>query len=130
MNGRKALALGALWMAIAVALGALGGHALKDQLVAAEKLETWHTAVRYHAWHALGLLLLGSLTRVGELAERGGLVGWMFLVGSLCFSGSLYVLSLEPSATWMGPVTPLGGLLLILGWLGFARLFLSSEAPS
>ena len=124
MNSRKALFAGALSMALAVALGAFGAHALKDTLESSGHLDTWHTAVRYQAWHALGLLALGLLTRGPSQAGQAGgrLVGWAFLVGSLFFSGSLYALSLEPSATWLGPVTPLGGLLLILGWLGFAKL--------
>jgi uncharacterized membrane protein YgdD (TMEM256/DUF423 family) len=122
MNSHKALAVGALWMGVAVALGAFGAHALKDELQRTDHLETWHTAVRYQAWHALALVALGLMTSRPGTAGSGRWVGWMLLLGSLCFSGSLYGLSLEPSATWLGPVTPLGGMLLILAWLGFARV--------
>jgi uncharacterized membrane protein YgdD (TMEM256/DUF423 family) len=133
MNSRKAIAAGALWMALAVALGAFGAHGLKEQLLAVEGgsgLDNWHTAVRYQAWHALALVLLGVVTSRAGCTDRGALIGWAFLVGSLLFSGSIYALSLEPSATWLGPVTPLGGLLLILGWLGFAKLALSLPEES
>lgn len=130
MNANRALATGALSMALAVGLGAFGAHALKDKLLMLETLDLWHTAVRYQAWHALALLLLGVLTLEPQRRGAGRGVGWLLLFGSLCFSGSLYGLALEPSATWLGPVTPLGGLALLAGWLGFARMGLGTRGSS
>lgn len=109
-------------MGLAVALGAFGAHALKDTLLRLETLDLWHTAVRYQAWHALALILLGVLTKIPEPCTEGRTTGLLLFAGALFFAGSLYGLALEPSATWLGPVTPLGGLLLLAGWAGFARL--------
>ncbi len=131
MNSRKALATGAIWMALAVALGAFGAHGLEDLLERTGRTATWETAVRYQAWHALGLVALGLLTSHRDLGGAGRLTGLSMLVGSPLCSGSRYVLAVEPSATWLGPVTPLGGLLMILAWVGFARTALAlPQAPS
>ena len=112
MSGARWIALGALSMGIAVVLGAFGAHALNDRLVAAGQLESWHTAVRYQAWHALALLALGLMP--AGIAPRA--CGWLFLAGSVCFSGSIYGLALEGPSRVLGPITPLGGALLIVGW--------------
>jgi len=120
MTARTTLALGALWAALAVALGAFGAHALKERLVEAGQLENWHTAVRYQMWHALALVL------VGVLRERSATPGflrfpaWGFLIGSLLFSGSIYCLALDVARPVMGPITPLGGALVIAAWCSFA----------
>jgi uncharacterized membrane protein YgdD (TMEM256/DUF423 family) len=117
---RRALAWGSALMALGVALGAFGAHGLKAALSPAD-LAVWHTALQYHFLHALGLLLLAAL---GERvpARQRSLAAWAFLVGTLCFSGSLYVLStkditgLAGSVSWLGPITPLGGSFFIAGW--------------
>ena len=116
---------GAIWMALAVALGAFGAHALKGRLELFESVDTWRTAVTYQAWHALALILLGVITLAAKdkcEPKAGAKVGWLLLVGSALFSGSLYLLATVPNATWVGPLTPIGGLLMIAGWIGFARL--------
>lgn len=112
MSGARWIALGALWMGAAVVLGAFGSHALHDRLVEAEALESWRTGVRYQAWHALALVLLGLMPR--GLAPRA--VGWLFLAGSALFSVSIYGLALGCPGAVLGPVTPVGGTLLIVGW--------------
>ncbi len=100
---------------LAVILGAFGAHALKDRLTP-EQLVSWDTGVRYQMFHALARLLLVVL------ADRGipglSLAAGCFAVGVVLFSGSIYLLSLGigPRAL-LGPVTPLGGLSLIFGWL-------------
>lgn len=101
--------------AAGVMLGAFGAHALRDRL-SADMLTVWQTAVQYHLWHALALLAAGFL--VGHYPGSGWLTaaGWCFVAGVLVFSGSLYLLALTGART-LGAVTPVGGLLLILGWL-------------
>jgi uncharacterized membrane protein YgdD (TMEM256/DUF423 family) len=104
--------------ASAVVFGAFGAHALKARLEPAS-LTTWSTAVEYHLIHALALLalaLFGSATgRSIDLAASA------FAAGILLFSGSLYWLALG-GPRWLGPITPLGGLCLIAGWLALLPL--------
>ena len=104
----------ALLACVAVVAGAFGAHALKGSLTPAA-LAAYETAVRYQLFHALALLVVAQwLERPHHAAI--GLAAWAFLVGIVLFSGSLYLLTLTP-ARWPGPVTPLGGLALIVGWL-------------
>ncbi len=117
MNARLSIVIGSLWAGLGVTLGAFGAHALKDRLIEAGQLDNWHTAVRYQVWHALALILVGILS---EKRERLGSVAILFLIGSLLFSGSIYCLSLGVLRSVMGPVTPLGGLLLMIGWVTLA----------
>jgi len=100
--------------ALAVALGAFGAHGLRN-LVAPATLPVWDTAVRYQSWHAMVLLILFTLSQCWS----SRLLRWaavLMVAGTLCFSGSLYLLVLS-SVKWWGPVTPVGGGLLIGGWL-------------
>jgi uncharacterized membrane protein YgdD (TMEM256/DUF423 family) len=109
-------------MAVGVALGAFGAHALRDSLTAKE-LDWWRTAQEYQVWHALGLVLLGLLESQGR---RLALSGWLFVVGTLVFSGTLYAMALG-GPTWLGAVTPIGGASFIAGWIALA---LSARARS
>jgi uncharacterized membrane protein YgdD (TMEM256/DUF423 family) len=110
------LATGAVLVALATALGAFGAHALQPRLTP-ERLHVFETAVRYHFLNALGLLAIGAVARGGcppLLRLSAGLV----IAGIILFSGSLYALTFgAPRA--LGPITPLGGLALIAGWLVF-----------
>jgi uncharacterized membrane protein YgdD (TMEM256/DUF423 family) len=117
LSSGRTLAIAGLLLALATGLGAFGAHALKGQLPA-ERLALWDTAVRYHFFQGLGLLCLGLVMRGAQApALRGAAV--LILVGTVLFSGSLYALALGvPRA--VGVLTPLGGLLLIGGWLAFA----------
>ena len=101
-------------MFLAVALGAFGAHALKSRL-SAEMTGVWHTAVQYHAWHALALFALGLLML--HWPERLGLgfAAWMFVAGMVLFSGSLYALALT-GARGLGVITPIGGVAFLAGW--------------
>lgn len=117
MKPRQWIGIGALWAAIGVALGAFGAHALKDELVAADQLDNWRTAVRYQMWHALALVAYGTLAERRQLAAY---VGWAFLVGSFLFSGSIYCLARDVLRPVMGPLTPIGGALLISAWVTLA----------
>ena len=114
MKPRQWIGIGAFWAAVGVTLGAFGAHWLKDELVAADQLENWRTAVRYQMWHALALVLVGCL---GERWGRLGFAPWGFLVGSLLFSGSIYCLTRDVLRPVMGPLTPVGGALLISAWI-------------
>ncbi len=107
--------IGAASGALAVVLGAFGAHALKER-VGATELEWWHTAVLYHALHAIALVLYGLFR---ERTDCRGIPGVCLLIGSLVFSGTLYAMTLG-APRWLGAVTPVGGLLLIAGWVGFA----------
>jgi uncharacterized membrane protein YgdD (TMEM256/DUF423 family) len=100
-----------------VVLGAFGAHALAAVLTS-DAAATWDMAVQYHLLHALALLCCGILA--GQQPSRWiDLAGYGFTAGVLLFSGSLYALSLG-APRWLGPVTPLGGLAFIAGWLALA----------
>lgn len=120
-TARKFLAIGSVSAAISVAAGAFGAHGLKS-ILSAEMLATYDTAVRYQMYHALGILLAGVLELHG-ISRHIRSAGWFFVLGTLLFSGSLYVLTLA-GARWLGAVTPLGGVAFIAGWLvlGYAVL--------
>lgn len=109
------IAVGAVAAALAVVAGAFGAHALAARLDA-RSLALWETAARYLMYGGLALVLVG-------LAERGGLrsgaAGWCLLLGSALFSGTVAALALG-GPRWLGAVTPLGGVLLIAGFLLFA----------
>ena len=107
--------LGAVFGFLGVALGAFGAHALEDVLLANERVDTWETAVKYHLLHAL--LLIG----IGLIRDRQGgrwikVAGVAASIGILVFSGSLYLLSVT-NVTWLGAITPIGGLGFMLAWV-------------
>lgn len=108
MSDRTAAITGALLAALGVALGAFGAHALEGRVVPA-RLDTFETAVRYLMYHALGLLLLSRTAGTGVARV-------LLTAGTAVFSGSLVILVLTDTG-WLGAVTPLGGVLLISGWL-------------
>ena len=107
--------------ATGVGLGAFGAHALKARLQTAGTESTWDTAVQYHLLHAVALLVLGVWARHSEaIVGSINTSGWLFVAGIILFSGSLYGLALG-GPRWLGPVTPLGGLAFIAGWLWLLR---------
>lgn len=112
-SGRGLFVAGALLAGLAVALGAFGTHALEAR-VPPGRVDTWETGVRYHLVHALALLALG-LAQARWAAKGLARAGALIAVGTLVFSGSLYVLVLTDTPI-LGAVTPLGGVLLITGW--------------
>ncbi len=100
---------------LAVALGAFGAHALKAKLTAA-MLGVWQTAVQYQFYHLLALLLVALLLHQGWRSVWLVASGWAFVAGLVLFCGSLYLLALG-GPRWLGPITPLGGLTFMIGWL-------------
>lgn len=117
MTSRTIIVTAALLVAAATILGAFGAHALQSKL-SPDRLSIYETAVRYHFYHALGLLGIGLAARFYE----GALVGWsagLVLAGVVLFSGSIYFLSFG-APRMIGIITPIGGTLLIAGWIAFA----------
>ena len=112
------MTFGALNAATSVVLGAFGAHALKGKLSISSQA-TFETAVHYQMTHSLGLLLVGVLMLVLGVKTPWLTAAWSFTVGIFLFSGSLYGLALL-GWRWLGPVTPVGGALFIVGWLALA----------
>ena len=111
--------LGTIFAFLGVLIGAFGAHALNATLVANGRLDTFETGVRYQMYHALAILIVAAA--IGQLGSVRLLnaAGWSFTVGILLFSGSLYALSLSEIRV-LGAVTPIGGLLFLLGWICLA----------
>jgi uncharacterized membrane protein YgdD (TMEM256/DUF423 family) len=115
------LTIAAIFGGLSVAGGAFGAHALREK-ISDRSLEIFETAARYQMYHALALLLVAILISRWENPPIILLVsGWLFIIGVVIFSGSLYTLSLTGIKSW-GAVAPLGGLALMIGWgaLAFA----------
>ncbi len=121
VNGRTYIIWGAAFAALAVLLGAFGAHGLKN-LVGPERVAIYETGITYHFYHSFALILLGlSIEHFGINA----LLKWSarcFMVGLLFFSGSLYLLAIREVLTLLpvmilGPMTPIGGVFFVLGWV-------------
>lgn len=107
--------------ALAVASGAFGAHKLKT-MVSEQAVQTFETAARYMMYHAFAIILCGVLYGKSHLFSGAG---WLFITGVILFCGSLMVLTykaatVSPGLGWAGPVTPIGGLFFIAGWIMFA----------
>jgi uncharacterized membrane protein YgdD (TMEM256/DUF423 family) len=129
MNTSFCIRVGAIWGFLAVAIGAFGAHGLKDRfkslgdqfgpLVTERPEGIFQTATHYHAYCALAILAVGLLAATGRSGTALQVAGWAFLVGSLIFSGSLYVLA-ATGIKWLGAITPIGGLFMLVGWVALA----------
>jgi uncharacterized membrane protein YgdD (TMEM256/DUF423 family) len=111
---RTILLSAAIMLALAVAIGAFGAHALKPKLTE-EMMQLYKTGVEYHFYHALGLLLIGMIS----IMWPSGWLNWSALLiglGIILFSGSLYVMAIS-GIKWVGAITPIGGLSFIAGWI-------------
>lgn len=111
----KWLVMGAITAMLGVMIGAFGAHALKSILEASGRVDTFETAVKYHFYHALGLLIIGILQKQFPQNKLLSYAGWSMLSGVVIFSGSLYALCLT-DLTFLGAITPLGGVGMIAGW--------------
>jgi len=105
---RALVSVAALSGFLAVGLGAFGAHALESMLVEAGRAATWETGVLYHLLHSVAALAIGIFGRLVA-------AGWLFLVGNLIFGGTLYLLCLT-GMTWLGAITPIGGIAFLIGW--------------
>lgn len=117
MTPSKGVAIGAFVAALGVAAGAFGAHGLED-VATADQLSTWQTAARYHQLHAVALVAinLAGLRMPASAQTRLRGVTWAFIVGITIFGGTLYAIGLG-GPSWLGAITPLGGLGLIAGWV-------------
>lgn len=116
-SGKLMLVVGGANAAMVVILGAFGAHALKARL-APEMMAIYQTAIQYHLFHALGLLVIGLLALWFPASAYLRWAGWFMFAGIVLFSGSLYLLSLS-GVRWLGAITPLGGLAFIIAWVLF-----------
>jgi uncharacterized membrane protein YgdD (TMEM256/DUF423 family) len=114
---RHFIGIGAVSAFLAVAAGAFGAHALRD-LVSPDRLAVWETGARYQMYHALGLMVVAYVVAQKD-AGPPRLAGWLFVAGTVLFSGSLYLLTLT-GITLLGAITPLGGVAFLAGWLALA----------
>jgi uncharacterized membrane protein YgdD (TMEM256/DUF423 family) len=123
------LRVGAIWGFLAVAMGAFGAHGLQERFravgelpggLSTERLQAnFYTAAQYHMYCALALLVVGVLALTGRQLPGLQVAGWSVFLGSLIFSGSLYLLSLT-GLRWLGAITPIGGIAMLVGWLALA----------
>lgn len=111
------LVIGAIYGATSVILGAFGAHAFK-KILPVEKLVSFETGVQYQMYHALLLIIIGVFLQFQTGLEKGA--AWSIIVGSFLFSVSIYFLSFADhwgiNLKFLGPITPLGGLFMIIGW--------------
>jgi uncharacterized membrane protein YgdD (TMEM256/DUF423 family) len=111
--------------ALTIGIGAFGAHGL-EKLVEGDALASFETGVRYQMYHAIALLILGFATAIPAHTRKW--VFWSFILGIILFSGSIYLLVLKEvlpfDPSFLGPITPIGGVLLIFGWarLGYGLL--------
>lgn len=110
-------ATGSFIVATTIAIGAFGAHGLKEMLDV-DALATFEVGVRYQMYHAFGIIILGMLPSIPQKLKQR--IFWFFIIGILFFSGSIYLLSMNSilpfETSVIGFVTPLGGLLFIIGW--------------
>ncbi|GAL00092.1 hypothetical protein JCM19314_346 [Nonlabens ulvanivorans] len=115
---KKLLIVGIIYALTAVVLGALGAHALEKYLTI-DQLKSFETGVRYQMYHALALILLASIPLISDKTKK--VVFYLFTIGVILFSISIYLLTTTKlwniDFSFLGPVTPIGGLLLISGWI-------------
>jgi uncharacterized membrane protein YgdD (TMEM256/DUF423 family) len=122
-------------LALAIILGALGAHAL-EQVLSPEKLDSFKTGVRYQVWHSLAILIVQLIPRKNISDKMRKMVCSLFAIGMVAFSFSIYLLnlqsqlSIESLASVLGPVTPIGGLLLISGWIMLGVAFIRRKSVS
>lgn len=125
---KKILLVAAVLGITAIVLGAFGAHGLK-KVLSVEQLTTFEVGVRYQMYHALFLLFIGSFAFLGEKERM--VIFYLTITGVLFFSGSIYLLATNGitnlKTKFLGPITPIGGLFLILAWCYFFYAILSKK---
>jgi uncharacterized membrane protein YgdD (TMEM256/DUF423 family) len=129
MNASFWLRIGAIWGFLAVAMGSFGAHGLKGRFeslgsvpggLTPERLQAnFQTATQYQMYCALALLAVGLMAHGGRSGTSLDAAGWLLLVGSLVFSGSLYILCITGEKR-LGMITPIGGVAMLAGWIALA----------
>jgi uncharacterized membrane protein YgdD (TMEM256/DUF423 family) len=122
------LFLGALCAFVGVGMGAFGAHALK-KILSPEMLAVYQTGVTYQMWHALGLIGIAQLRVQAPESLLLGFAGTLMFLGILLFSGSLYGLALT-NLSWLGMITPIGGVGFLTAWLLIAIFTIKKQPPS
>lgn len=117
---KKYLVIAAVLGALAVILGAFGAHGLKGKITP-ELLQSFETAVRYQMYHVMVLLLINNMSQLDKYAQK--VVSILFVLGILFFSGSIYAITFGIPAKLIWFITPLGGVLFVIGWLFLAYSF-------
>lgn len=112
---RKYFSIGAILAGLAIALGAFGAHGLKE-IVSERMLQNFETGVRYQMYSALGLMLIALASTVVKNSKKLQTGSLMILIGTIIFSASLYIMALT-NVTMLGAITPIGGVLMIAGWI-------------
>ena len=126
---KSTVLIGAIFIVVAIILGAFGAHALKAVL-SEEKLLSFETGVRYQLIQGVSLLVIGLNSKT--LGFELKLIERLLIIGTILFSISIYLLAMADlmgvSMKWLGPVTPIGGSLIIIGWFVFIfRLILQKQ---
>jgi len=133
LSMRVQLLIASFSMFLAIALGALGAHALAG-ILSPVSMDVFHTAVQYHVWHSLAVLVVHTLPEkiLGNAQKKR--VGWLMIAGIILFSFSLYALAtksltgIDSWSSWLGPLTPIGGLCFIAAWLLLALAILRKKS--
>lgn len=112
---RKYFSIGACCAVLAIALGAFGAHGLKE-MVSERMLQNFETGVRYQMYSALGLMLLALASTIVKENKKLATGAMLIFAGTIVFSGSLYIMALT-GETMLGAITPIGGVLMIVGWI-------------
>ncbi len=126
MSNQSIIRVSAFLLAAAVAIGAFGAHAL-EEILSPERIKIWETAVFYHTWNALGVMLMAVIEKQRSTVIKSAPL--LILGGIFIFSGSLYALCLSDIGLF-GAITPIGGLLLIAGWIVFGWKVVSKKQPT
>jgi uncharacterized membrane protein YgdD (TMEM256/DUF423 family) len=123
---KKFIMIGGFLMALSVALGAFGAHALK-QILEPQMMDVYHTAVQYQVYHALGMFIVAFLAYLNPKNTQVNLAGNIMFGSTIIFSGSLYMLT-TLGIKWMGAITPIGGTGFIIAWVLLALSINNKEA--
>ena len=115
---RKFIIIGSLMGLLAVMFGAFGAHSL-EKLIEVDQIATFETGVTYQFYHTFAILIVALLFKIMP-SKPLRIAGWFFVSGIICFSGSLYLLAckdiLSINTSFLGPITPIGGMFFIIGW--------------